>query len=283
MPYLAAGKLDRRLFDVTGLLEQGYDDQHSDGIPLIVSHGAGAVSVASEPAVPAGTTTVRELPSINGTAVRAAKKQARDAWRSLTAAPAVASLSAAAGRVVRATASRRCGWTAGCTPRWPRAPPRSARRRPGRPATTAPASRSRCSTPGPTSTTRTSPAGSADGGQLRARRVRHGRQRARHPYGLDDRRQRSRVRRARRRASLPAPTCSSARCSATAASARTPGSSPAWSGPPRPGRQRGQHEPGRVRAERRHRSDEPGGQPALGARPARCSSSPPATPVPRPR
>jgi hypothetical protein len=94
MPYLAAGKLDRRLFDVTGLLEQGYDDQHSDGIPLMVSHGVGAVSFSSEPAVPAGSTTVRELPSINGTAVRAAKKRPRDAWRSLTAAPAVASLSA---------------------------------------------------------------------------------------------------------------------------------------------------------------------------------------------
>ncbi|WP_328403740.1 hypothetical protein OHS70_33540 [Streptomyces sp. NBC_00390] len=30
MPYLAAGKLDRRLFDVTSLIEQGYDDEHSE-------------------------------------------------------------------------------------------------------------------------------------------------------------------------------------------------------------------------------------------------------------
>src|SRR5215510_2079271 len=35
MPYLAAGTLDRRLFDVTTLLAYGYDDQHSDGIPMI--------------------------------------------------------------------------------------------------------------------------------------------------------------------------------------------------------------------------------------------------------
>ena len=27
--------LDRRLFDVTTLIKQGYDDQHSDGIPMI--------------------------------------------------------------------------------------------------------------------------------------------------------------------------------------------------------------------------------------------------------
>ncbi|MFD4137681.1 helix-turn-helix transcriptional regulator [Streptomyces sp. NPDC058572] len=58
MPYLAAGKLDRRLFDVTSLIEQGYDDEHSTGIPLIVSSGAGARSTRPVPVIPKGTTKV---------------------------------------------------------------------------------------------------------------------------------------------------------------------------------------------------------------------------------
>ena len=78
MPYLAAGVLDRRLFDITGLLAQGYDDQHSDGIPLIVTHTTAAPTPA-----PAGTTVARELPSIKGTAVKAPKKKARAVWGSL--------------------------------------------------------------------------------------------------------------------------------------------------------------------------------------------------------
>ena len=94
LPYLAAGVLDRRLFDVTGLLEQGYGDQHSDGIPLIVSRETTRpATFAAEPAVPTGATRVRELPSINGTALRAPKKQARDVWRSLTQSPTPATMS----------------------------------------------------------------------------------------------------------------------------------------------------------------------------------------------
>src|SRR6185369_432879 len=86
MPYLAAGVLDRRLFDITGLLAQGYDDQHSDGIPLIVTHTTAAPTPA-----PAGTTVARELPSIKGTAVKAPKKKARAVWGSLApTAPMVA-------------------------------------------------------------------------------------------------------------------------------------------------------------------------------------------------
>src|SRR3954453_12199665 len=34
-PMVSSGKLDRRLFDVTTLLEYGYDDRHG-GLPLIV-------------------------------------------------------------------------------------------------------------------------------------------------------------------------------------------------------------------------------------------------------
>ncbi|MGW3244480.1 S8 family serine peptidase [Streptomyces sp. NPDC001070] len=78
LPYLAANRLDRRLFDVTALIEQGYDDQHSTGIPLILGYRDKAAA-----ATPAGTTRVRSLKSVNGASVRAAKKQARKVWTSV--------------------------------------------------------------------------------------------------------------------------------------------------------------------------------------------------------
>ncbi|MFF8376164.1 S8 family serine peptidase [Streptomyces sp. NPDC015661] len=63
-PYLASGALDPRLFDVTGLVEQGL----TGDLPLIVTYGArGARSAAA----PRGTETVRALPSIGGAAVTA--------------------------------------------------------------------------------------------------------------------------------------------------------------------------------------------------------------------
>jgi len=61
LPYLAADALDRRLFDVTALIAAGYDDQRSDGIPLIVGYGKGPapMSASAEPPAPTGTTRVR--------------------------------------------------------------------------------------------------------------------------------------------------------------------------------------------------------------------------------
>lgn len=99
LPYLAADRLDRRLFDVTSLIEQGYDDQHSSGIPLIVGYRSGAAS--SSRAVPRGTTRVRSLHSINGDAVKAAKKQARLTWSSVVQPANSASAPAAAEPLLR--------------------------------------------------------------------------------------------------------------------------------------------------------------------------------------
>ncbi|GIG03736.1 S8 family serine peptidase [Catellatospora coxensis] len=81
MPYVAAGTLDRRLFDVTLLIENGYDDQHSDGIPLIV--GYADAKGAAKPA-PVGTTKLRPLTSVRGSAVKAAKQKMRHVWEALT-------------------------------------------------------------------------------------------------------------------------------------------------------------------------------------------------------
>ncbi|RZS29539.1 subtilase family protein [Herbihabitans rhizosphaerae] len=69
MPLVSAGRLDRRLFDVTGLIEAGYDDSARQDIPVIVSYPAGAPrAVRAE-----GARTERELPSINATALRVGK------------------------------------------------------------------------------------------------------------------------------------------------------------------------------------------------------------------
>ncbi|MEV0801178.1 S8 family serine peptidase [Kribbella sp. NPDC050281] len=68
---VAAGKLDRRLFDIGGLLEDHYDDASTTAIPLIVTYAARAKRSAIE-----GVTTTRDLPAINGSAVKLAKKDA---------------------------------------------------------------------------------------------------------------------------------------------------------------------------------------------------------------
>lgn len=99
LPYLAAGEMDRRLFDVSGLIRDGYDDVHAGGIPLILSYasgrGATAATGARAPAAPArpapaGTTKVRDLPSIRGSAVTESKQNAREAWNALVSKGAAA-------------------------------------------------------------------------------------------------------------------------------------------------------------------------------------------------
>ncbi|WP_157751197.1 S8 family peptidase [Actinoplanes derwentensis] len=70
LPLLRAGRLDERLFDVTGLIAAGYDDRRAD-LPLITSGGA----------VPSGA-RVRSLPSISAVAVRTPKKDLARVWQS---------------------------------------------------------------------------------------------------------------------------------------------------------------------------------------------------------
>ncbi|MFC5802234.1 S8 family serine peptidase [Streptomyces formicae] len=61
-PYLDSGVLDKRLFDVTGLIEQNVGAR----IPLIVTYAKG-----TRAATPRGADTVRALPSIGGVAMTA--------------------------------------------------------------------------------------------------------------------------------------------------------------------------------------------------------------------
>ncbi|MCX5389087.1 S8 family serine peptidase [Streptomyces sp. NBC_00094] len=90
MSLLAADKLDQRLFNVTALVEMGYDDKRSGGIPVIAT---GTTARSAKPlTAPVGSGRVRELRSINAKAMKAESDEARAFWRDLapTAASGVA-------------------------------------------------------------------------------------------------------------------------------------------------------------------------------------------------
>ncbi|ACU38050.1 S8 family serine peptidase [Actinosynnema mirum] len=64
---VASGRLDRALFDVAGLIAQGYDDARTDHLPLIVTGAPDAVRPAGD--------AVRELPSVDGYALDVPKSR----------------------------------------------------------------------------------------------------------------------------------------------------------------------------------------------------------------
>ncbi|MET7552431.1 S8 family serine peptidase [Streptomyces sp. NPDC005479] len=83
MPYIASGQLDEHLFNVTELLADGYDDAHSEHLPLIVSY-TDAATRSRKQAVPTGATRTRTLDSIQGAALSADHRRAPDFWAALT-------------------------------------------------------------------------------------------------------------------------------------------------------------------------------------------------------
>ena len=81
---LAADLVDEQLFNVTGLVIQGYDDASTKTLPVIARY-QGKVDVAkAPPATPRGATKTRNLKSIKAVALKADKKQARDFWADTT-------------------------------------------------------------------------------------------------------------------------------------------------------------------------------------------------------
>ncbi|MGW2086157.1 S8 family serine peptidase [Streptomyces sp. NPDC001880] len=84
-PYLAANELDRELFNVTKLVEYGYDDAHRSAVPLIATYGGvpGKAGKALEKAAPAGSVKKDELPSANAVALHAGKKKAATFWEAV--------------------------------------------------------------------------------------------------------------------------------------------------------------------------------------------------------
>ncbi|MFG2071834.1 S8 family serine peptidase [Nonomuraea maritima] len=88
LPYVAQGILDRRLFNITDLIEDGYDDAHRDRLPLIVSYDTGDNVRAS---TPPGTTRVRDLAAVQGALLTQTRTESDDFWQAVTAAaPAAA-------------------------------------------------------------------------------------------------------------------------------------------------------------------------------------------------
>ncbi|MFC9306553.1 S8 family serine peptidase [Streptomyces sp. NPDC057011] len=82
---LAAGRADHELFNVTGLIRQGYDDAHTRKLPLIAVYD-GSVNVArSAPPAPRGAARTLVLGSIGGVALAADKEQAAAFWAEVTA------------------------------------------------------------------------------------------------------------------------------------------------------------------------------------------------------
>jgi subtilisin family serine protease len=86
LPYLAAQRLDRELFNVTDLVEDGFDDAHATELPLIATYPGNATARSTAPAAPAKARKVRDLRSINGMAISAGKKDAASFWRALAPA-----------------------------------------------------------------------------------------------------------------------------------------------------------------------------------------------------
>ncbi|MEV4602255.1 S8 family serine peptidase [Amycolatopsis sp. NPDC049253] len=92
MPYIATGRLDKQLFDVTQLIAQGYDDAHTSALPLIITHSPAASvpqSAASGQRAPSdvvlpGTKTTLELPSVHGEAVETPRSKTSAFWSALT-------------------------------------------------------------------------------------------------------------------------------------------------------------------------------------------------------
>ncbi|MFE1859770.1 S8 family serine peptidase [Streptomyces anandii] len=79
LPYLRAGRLDGRLFDVSALLRQGFGDASTGELPLIVTYGRGGALSRL-----AGARRTRSLAVVSGAAVEAGK--GRTFWRAFTAA-----------------------------------------------------------------------------------------------------------------------------------------------------------------------------------------------------
>ncbi|WP_415948983.1 S8 family peptidase [Streptomyces sp. KLOTTS4A1] len=81
---LAAGKVDEQLFNVSGLIRQGYDDQHAKTLSLIAVYDESVDVARSAPAAPRGAEREQVLDAIDGVALEADKKQAATFWADVT-------------------------------------------------------------------------------------------------------------------------------------------------------------------------------------------------------
>ncbi|RZT20792.1 subtilase family protein [Kribbella sp. VKM Ac-2569] len=76
-PLLSAGRLDKRLFNLTELAAQGYDDASNASLPLLLTAPA---ALRSAPSTPTAATYRRTLASVGSTAVTVQKADAKTFW-----------------------------------------------------------------------------------------------------------------------------------------------------------------------------------------------------------
>ncbi|EWT00739.1 peptidase S8 [Intrasporangium oryzae NRRL B-24470] len=79
--YLASGVLDEHLFNITELLDQGYDDASSPALPIIVEYTSTRQRSA---ATPPGAKLSRTLPSIRGAALTTPRQSSAAFWDAAT-------------------------------------------------------------------------------------------------------------------------------------------------------------------------------------------------------
>ncbi|MFI6063375.1 S8 family serine peptidase [Streptomyces sp. NPDC051286] len=98
---VSRGRLDRALFDVTSLLAQGYDDAHTDTLPLIVSTSGTATARATDrlTAFAEHDAPARELSSIDARSLHVAKDDLSRFWDELAPGGAESKAPAAVPRV----------------------------------------------------------------------------------------------------------------------------------------------------------------------------------------
>ncbi|WP_137845132.1 S8 family serine peptidase [Microbacterium sp. 2FI] len=85
MPFVASGALDGDLFNVTKLIDYGYDDASVDATPIIVERAGTAAGYAARYAAPLpGIDLTTALPSVDATAGTAAHADAEALWDELT-------------------------------------------------------------------------------------------------------------------------------------------------------------------------------------------------------
>ena len=82
MPYVSAGRLDDRLFNLTELVAQGYADQAGPGVPLLLT-AAGRARRAPTPPAPSTLLRSRHLASVDAVAVTPRRQAARAFWESI--------------------------------------------------------------------------------------------------------------------------------------------------------------------------------------------------------
>ncbi|OKJ71492.1 S8 family serine peptidase [Streptomyces sp. CB02460] len=78
-----AGLVDAALFDIGRLVADGYDDAHTDTLPVVVEYAGGAAARGLRPAALPGTRTTATLESIGGAGLAVSKESAADAWQKL--------------------------------------------------------------------------------------------------------------------------------------------------------------------------------------------------------